>query len=469
MSKPAVLHVPFTYFPDPCGGTEVYVHSLATQLASRGYSSSVAAPDAVERSYRYRGVNVHRFSTDRRARMEFAYGHPDHVAAAGFRQIVAKVQPAIVHLHARTAAVSEALVDIAHEFGAQVVFTYHTPTVSCPRGTMLRFGRTVCDGTLNPRRCAACALSARGMPKGVAFMFALLPVAVAQRLAAHDFATPFSALRIPGLIADAQLRFERLITKVDYVVAVCDWVADVLRRNGVQAEKLLISRQGVAESVDKQGDERQTGSSATGPLRIAYFGRLDLTKGVDLLTGALALAPDIDVCLDLYLVTQPGGSSQLEAIRASASRDKRVRTHSPVPSERIVGVMAGYDLIAIPSRWLETGPLVALEAFSAGVPVFGANHGGIAELVRDGIDGILFAPDEARAIAEALTRVAIDRSIVQSLRANLKPPRTMSTVAGEMAALYDRLLSQSQSAPHREAEMPPCNGEWMSANRGIQL
>ena len=68
------------------------------------------------------------------------------IAAEGFRTIVAQVRPDIVHLHARTAAVSERLVDVAHAAGARVVFTYHTPTVSCARGTMMLFGDTPCDG-----------------------------------------------------------------------------------------------------------------------------------------------------------------------------------------------------------------------------------------------------------------------------------------------------------------------------------
>ena len=44
LQTPTVLHVPYTFFPDACGGTEVYVRGLAQCLASRGYPSAVAAP-----------------------------------------------------------------------------------------------------------------------------------------------------------------------------------------------------------------------------------------------------------------------------------------------------------------------------------------------------------------------------------------------------------------------------------------
>ena len=107
--------------------------------------------------------------------LELAYGVPDEIAAEGFRAILRKVRPRIVHLHARTSAISELLVDAAHDSGAAVVFTYHTPTVSCARGTMMLFGQQPCDGFIEPKRCTACALSALGVPKSLAGLAALAP------------------------------------------------------------------------------------------------------------------------------------------------------------------------------------------------------------------------------------------------------------------------------------------------------
>ena len=170
-----ILHVPYTYFPDPCGGTEVYVRGLAQRLSALGYANAVAAPAAASATYEHAGLPVHRFATDLRPRLDLAYGVPDEIAAEGFRTIVAQARPDIVHLHARTAAVSERLVDVAHAAGARVVFTYHTPTASCARGTMMLFGETPCDGIIETKRCMACALAASGMPKPLARAAAAVP------------------------------------------------------------------------------------------------------------------------------------------------------------------------------------------------------------------------------------------------------------------------------------------------------
>jgi glycosyltransferase involved in cell wall biosynthesis len=92
---------------------------------------------------------------------------------------------------------------------------------------------------------------------------------------------------------------------------------------------------------------------------------------------------------------------------------------------------------------------VVLEAFAAGVPVIGANLGGIAELVRDGVNGILIAPDDVAAWAAAIRRLAEDRRAIDALRACIASPRTMDAVADEMATLYGRVLSHASPPDQR--------------------
>jgi glycosyltransferase involved in cell wall biosynthesis len=433
-----ILHVPYTYFPDPCGGSEVYVRRLAQRLSALGFENAVAAPAAESATYEHAGLPVHRFATDLRPRLDLAYGVPDEIAAEGFRSIVAQARPDIVHLHARTAAVSERLIDVAHAAGARVVFTYHTPTASCARGTMMLFGKTPCDGFL-AKRCTACVLAALGMPKPLARAAAAVPDTVYARAAAITGPlTPLSALRIPGLIAAGRWRFLDFISKVDHVVAVSQWVSDVLRRNGVPIAKITVSRQGIGAAAQVS---RPVPRGRAWPLKIAYFGRIDRAKGPDLLACALKMIPNALVQVDIFAIRQAAESDQVyDRLAAQTQEDPRLTLRAAVAPEEVVGVMADYDVVAVPSRLLETGPLVALEAFAAGVPVLGANLGGIAELVRDGIDGILVAPDDAAAWAATISRLAEDRHVIDALRARIAAPRTMDAAADDMATLYARIL-----------------------------
>jgi glycosyltransferase involved in cell wall biosynthesis len=387
------------------------------------------------------GLAVYRFASDRRRRLELAYGVPDEIAAEGFRLVLRKTRPRIVHLHARTSAVSESLVDSAHDAGAAVVFTYHTPTVSCARGTMMLFGQEPCDGIIEPRRCTACALAALGVPKSLAGLAAVTPNAfgAAARVLAKD-RERLSFLRIPDLIAGGRLQFYDFMRKVDHVVAVCQWVREVLERNGVPPERITLSRQGLSQAV--LHPRPRTARDRCGPLRIAYFGRIDRAKGPDLLARALKILPKVPVQVDIFAIRQAVGPDRVfDWLAAQAEQDPRLTVRPAVAPDKVVSVMAEYDLVAVPSRCLETGPLVVLEAFAAGVPVLGADLGGIAELVRSGTDGHLVPPDDDVAWAAAIARLANDRNLIHEMRGRITAPRGIEAVVDDMATIYSNVVA----------------------------
>jgi glycosyltransferase involved in cell wall biosynthesis len=132
---------------------------------------------------------------------------------------------------------------------------------------------------------------------------------------------------------------------------------------------------------------------------------------------------------------------------ALASGDPRISFRQPIGSREVVPHLRQHDFLAVPSQWIETGPLVALEAFAAGIPVIGWKLGGIAEIVRDGVDGLLIEPGPIVRWAEILRRVTEDARLRAQLKAGVRPPRTSVQVASEMLALYESLL---ESRPARQ-------------------
>src|SRR5262249_57827025 len=61
-AKTDVLHVPFSYFPDPVGGTEIYVAALVAALRAHGLDGGVAVPADGDPSYIHEGLPVFRFA-----------------------------------------------------------------------------------------------------------------------------------------------------------------------------------------------------------------------------------------------------------------------------------------------------------------------------------------------------------------------------------------------------------------------
>jgi glycosyltransferase involved in cell wall biosynthesis len=171
------------------------------------------------------------------------------------------------------------------------------------------------------------------------------------------------------------------------------------------------------------------------PLRVAFLGRADYVKGIDTLIKAVKAAPELQIELHLYGVTQDG-SGYRAILESLAAGDARISFLAPVPHENVIPMLAGYHLLAMPSRTMETGPLVILEAFAAGTAVLGSNLGNIAEWIQHEKNGLLVDFEDVRAWTDALRRCAGDRTLLGTLRAGVRQPRSMVDVALEMARMY---------------------------------
>ena len=443
-----VLHLPYTYYPDPVGGTEVYVAGLTRELGRVGVESIIAAPGEAA-AYTWEGVPVYRLPTEPVSGAAALYDEGDPLTALAFGRVLDAEQPDVVHLHAHTRAVSLRLVREAKRRGLPVVLTYHTPTVTCARGTLLRWGTTVCDGALDARRCTACVLQAKGMPRPVSAALAALPSAGMSRLPVRGSAA--TALRMRGFVEQAHAHTHSLLREVDCVVAVCAWVRDLLLHLGIAPERITLSRQGLSEhAAPTSGAPRRREGE---PLRLAFLGRLDASKGLDVVLQALQRLPEAPLVLDAYVVRQGGGEGYVRKVERLVAADPRVRLLPAVPAAEVVPMLGGYDALVVPSQALESGPLVVLEALAAGTPVLGSDLGGIAELVTEGVDGLLIPASDPRAWAARIQRMLGEALLLERLRQGIRPPRTMGTAAAEMVSLYGEVCARIVPVP-AEAHAP---------------
>jgi glycosyltransferase involved in cell wall biosynthesis len=114
----------------------------------------------------------------------------------------------------------------------------------------------------------------------------------------------------------------------------------------------------------------------------------------------------------------------------------------PVPRRDLAKAFAQIDVLVVPSIWFENFPIVIQEARAAGVPVVASNLGGMAEAVRHDVDGLLFAPGDAKALARAFAVFVQDRAVIERMRAAAPQPLTLDAhvdrVEEELMALVGR-------------------------------
>jgi len=442
-----IIHIPYCFFPGPVGGTEVYVNELSKSLVHFGIESIIAVPGGEgDYSYTHQGVKVRRFDISKKSKsLSSLYGDSDPIAVKSFAKILDEEKPDIVHMHSLTYASSPGLAAESKKRGLAVVFSYHTPSVSCQTGSLVTWKKEICKGLLDARSCSVCAICRHNIPGFMARLLADTPTFLSRLIERGRLnGRLFTAIRMRSLVGRRILLLGDFFKDVDCVIALNEWSGELLSNNNIIKSKIALVRHGIYQNT---GDKIKKNISAhTYRLKLAYMGRLDQAKGIDLVIRAFSLLGNEPMDLDIYGIVQDETSGKFAAkIRAIASSDSRIVFLPPVPYAETIDRLKNYHYLIVPSLCMETGPLVALEALASGTPVIGSNMGGIAEIIQDGRNGMLVEPGSARAWINVLRKVSRNRQLLVKLRQGIKPPRTMHEVAGETAAVYNNLAASRRS------------------------
>ena len=432
-----ILHVAYLYAPEPLGGTEVYVQSLVKEATRLGLHSAIAAPGARNEQYQVDGINVYRVAANLTTAQ--LYGEENSEASARWVEILKLVAPKILHIHARTPMLNSQVIRHARTLGIKVIYTVHTPTAFCQRGTMLEFGVKPCNGLVSLDRCAQCALHGLGVPKPASQILARVPKAVAHIISKFAPRKIAFVVSFRARLKRAQQEQSAFFDACDQVIAVCIWIADALKLNGIATNRLSLNRQGLRSDIQPAIAEKTSNTNT--PLKVFALGRCDPNKGFDVLIAALKRC-SAPIELDLSLGISNDQDRVLATHLEKLASGLQVRFHSNLSGATLISLFQQSDLLAVPSIWMETGPLVVLEAFSQHLPVIGSCRGGIAELVDHEKTGWLVAAGDANAWTSALEAIAVDRTKLERARAMIGTVRTMKQVALEHVSLYDAVLAK---------------------------
>jgi len=185
------------------------------------------------------------------------------------------------------------------------------------------------------------------------------------------------------------------------------------------------------------------------PLKVAIVARMLWSKGIDVAVEAVRRMRREGVAVELSLYGAPDASNR-RAIPEATLRDwtgDGIVWHGP--TRDVAGVWAGHHLACLPSRGGEGLPRTLLEAAACGRAILTSDVPGCRDLVRDGIEGLVTAPDDAGALAGALRRLAADPALVARMgdaaaARILEGGYTEAAVASAVAGLYAELLASQE-------------------------
>ena len=229
------------------------------------------------------------------------------------------------------------------------------------------------------------------------------------------------------------------LAQVDRFIAPSRFLHDRYVAWGLPAARISVVPNGIPEMAPApaRAAERRD--------RFGFFGHINRFKGAAVALGASARLSHqgIDHALTLHGGTDHQTAETIARFETALETAPRARHAGPYRRADMPALMAGADWVVFPSVWWENAPLVINEAFLHRRPVLCSAIGGAAELVTDGVDGLHFPAGDAAALADTMRRAIEEPGLWQRLVTGITPPPTITTVAAQHRALYDRLLLQA--------------------------
>ncbi|MDX6706666.1 MAG: hypothetical protein QOK16_148 [Solirubrobacteraceae bacterium] len=181
----------------------------------------------------------------------------------------------------------------------------------------------------------------------------------------------------------------------------------------------------------------------------AILGRVSTWKGQEVLIRALAepaLARSGEIVALVAGEPWHGEEHRMDELRSLASAlgvASRVRLAGFRPD--VANVYGCADVVVVPSTQPDPLPNAALEAAAAGCCVVASDHGGLPEILREGVTGRLVAPADPAALATVLAQLRDDRSQRERLgaaaAADVRSRFAAEQLLDRTQTLYDSLLA----------------------------
>jgi len=269
-------------------------------------------------------------------------------------ELVRTFRPDVIHAHNTFPLISPSLYWAAAQARVPVVQTLHNFRLLCPQAMFLRHGK-VCEDCLGklPWRGAV-----RGCYRGSKAQSTVLAGMVTMHRALGTWQN-----------------------KVTRYIALNQFCRNKFIEGGLPADRLVVKPNFV--DFDAPADGARAG--------FLFVGRLSAEKGVDVLVNATRAVNGAHI--------RVAGTGPEAALLAG------------LPGVHALGALGGDDVraemsqamtLVLPSIWYENFPRTLVEAFGCGLPVIASRIGALAELVQEGITGLLFDPGNAQDLADKM-------------------------------------------------------------------
>lgn len=429
------------FLPQQTAGTEIYVWKLSRELMAVGVEVQVFIPNylsEISESYVYDGITVVKYAEPSKPDRALIMGKKRSKGIEFFTKEILNYDPSIVHFHeiAGSNGISVSHLEAIKSLSIKVIYTMHLATATCKTGNLMYCQSTVCDGIISIKKCSYCALQKRLNNAPIAatintVSMLLYRLGINPNVVDHSLGT---LLGYPRQIADVKDRLKRIENACDVLVPITQWYKNILLNNNVADEKITLVLQALPTQYTSTLPAKPL---AALPLKLIFIGRINHLKGVDMLLDVVKTFSPQQLQLSIYGATDD--EAFLSKCVEQTKQFEHIQWKGKLQQEEVLPTIATHHALILPSIFSEMSPLVIQEAFAAGVPVIGSNVSGIAEQVKDNINGRLFLYKDKQSLKEVLAHIVDNMQLINEYRSNIPGVRTFNVIGEEVLKIYQSL------------------------------
>lgn len=394
--KKRIVYVNVLYPPQDLGGATVMVKNhIDTLLVAHGSEFEVAVftsnntSDTPYAITEYEHEDVHVTSIGVPPGIDLDWRYQDVHVHELFRRYIELQQPDLIHFHC-VQRLTASMLEVARQCKIPYFVTLHDSWWLCDRQFMVNNHGLDCEQVcVDPLVCARCV---------------------------ED---------IDGSIARRSYLTEQL-KNASLLLAVSSYQQQLYKHNGF--DNVVLNCNGVFK---RDGVQRK---AHNGKLKVGYIGGVCVHKGYYFLEEVVK---NIDLKQSEIIVVDFG--LQSGKVRRKTWGSTPVRFIPKLPFADMPAFYSKLDVVIVSSLWRESFGLVTREAIVNGVWVVAPEAGGLAEDIREGIDGHIFSKGSKEELAAILKEIDSNPSFYQDRRSiDTSHIRSVEEQVEELVSYYKR-------------------------------
>ncbi len=396
------------YPPYYTAGSEIYTYTLCKELSNYvNISIFTRIEDEFKDIYEIDESNKNKIKIIRVNKpfrdYTFRSKYIDEKLAEIFEEYLLKINPDIVHI-GHLSHLTLLIVDIINEKNIPILFTLHDYWMMCIRGQLIKKNLKLCDCP-SIKKCTECSKkyfkSKSKARKEVKFCLDLL---------------------------------KKTNLKIDLFIAPSKFLKEKYIEYGIPKHKIIYMDYGFDLSLFKKIKKNPSKK-----VRFGFLGRIIPVKGITTLIDCFNEIDHSKAELNVY-----GDYSSSHQYLINRCKNNCVHFKGPYNYQDIAEVFSNIDVLIVPSVWYENSPLVIHEGFLANIPIITSNLGGMAELVQNDKNGLLFETGNVDDLRKKVDFFIKNPNSIEKFTEDPTPVRSIQQNVQEIMMLYNRLLNNKE-------------------------